>query len=125
MKLVDKLKQFFRVPRLTIVRTCLALMVAVCADGLQMLTGFLGWEGPDQVIDLAAMLINSRLLGFHILFLPTFVVELLPVLDDLPTWTACTIAVIFIRRREQRALPPTTLPLPSPPVPVPTLKDGP
>jgi hypothetical protein len=64
--------------------------------------------------------------GFHILLLPTFVVELIPVLDDLPTWTACTIAVLIIRRREQRALPPLppqSLP-PPPPLPPASTSEG-
>jgi hypothetical protein len=38
--------------------------------------------------------------------LPTFVVELVPVLEDLPTWTACVAAVIALRKREQNLPPP-------------------
>jgi len=118
VQLLNPLKRIFRVPRVTLARAGLALAIAVGADGLQMLTNIPGWEGPDQLIDVVAMILTSWLLGFHILLLPTFVVELIPVLDDLPTWTACTIAVLIIRRREQRALPP--LPpqsLPPPPLP--------
>ncbi len=88
----------------------LALAIAVAADGLQLLLGPLGWALVDQAIDLVAMILVSRVIGFHILLLPTFIVELVPVLDDLPTWTACVAAVIALRRREQRAAPP-----PSPP----------
>ena len=103
-------------PRVTLARACLALAIAIGADTLQMLTGVFGWEGPDQVIDVVAMILTSWLLGFHILLLPTFVVELLPVLDDLPTWTACTLAVLIIRRREQRVLLPPPIIPPPPPV---------
>jgi hypothetical protein len=46
--------------------------------------------------------IETWLLGFHLLFLPTFVLEILPVVDVIPTWTACVLAVIAIRRREKR-----------------------
>jgi len=48
------------------------------------------------------MVLTSWLIGFHWLLLPTFVLELVPVLEDLPTWTACTIAVIALRKRGQR-----------------------
>ena len=74
----------------------LALAVAVAADGLQLLLAAVGWFGADQAIDCVAMVLVSRIIGFHILLLPTFVVELVPLLDDLPTWTACTAAVIAL-----------------------------
>jgi len=51
------------------------------------------------------MILLSWVIGFHVLFLPTFVVELIPLVEDLPTWTACTAAVIALRRREKK-LPP-------------------
>ena len=37
------------------------------------------------------MILTSWVIGFHFLLLPTFVIELVPVLDDLPTWTACRL----------------------------------
>ncbi len=83
----------------------LALAIAVAADGLQLLLGPLGWAFIDQAIDFVAMILLSWVIGFHVLFLPTFVVELIPLLEDLPTWTACTAAVIALRRRENK-LPP-------------------
>jgi len=106
MKLPEKLKTALRVPKLTRTRIVIALAVAVLADGLQFLIGPLGWVFGDQIIDVIAMLLTSRLLGFHWLLLPTFVIELVPALDDLPTWTACVIAVIALRKREQRPAPP-------------------
>ncbi len=92
----------FCAPKLTWTRIILALAVAVFADGLQFCLGFIGWAFIDQAIDCVAMILVSWAIGFHILLLPTFVVELVPVLEDLPTWTACTIAVIALRKREQR-----------------------
>lgn len=83
----------------------LALGVAVIADGLQMLLGLLGWAGLDQGIDLITMILISWLLGFHVLLLPTFAAELIPFVDDLPTWTACAVAVIVLRKREPRRTP--------------------
>ncbi len=99
MKLPGKMNRLFRVPRLTRVRMVLALTTAVLADGLQLLLGFFGWAGADQAIDVAAMGLTSWLIGFHWLLLPTFVLELVPLVADLPTWTACTVAVIALRKR--------------------------
>src|SRR5579872_6451676 len=103
---LEKLNTLFRVPRLTMLRMVLAFAIAVAADGLQLLLGPFGWEGFDQAIDCIAMVLISRIIGFHILLLPTFVVELVPVIEDLPTWIACTVAVIVLRKREQRNPPP-------------------
>jgi hypothetical protein len=83
----------------------LALAVAMVADGLQLLLGPLGWVLVDQAIDAVAMGLTIGLLGFHVLLLPTFLVELVPVLDELPTWTACVAAVIALRKREQNSAP--------------------
>lgn len=97
-----KLQGLLRVPKLTLTRIGLALAVAVAADGLQFCTGPLGWAGIDEVIDVVTMVLTSWLIGFHILMLPTFVVEMVPLVDDLPTWTACVLAVSALRRREQK-----------------------
>jgi hypothetical protein len=107
MKLPDRLNRMFRTPKLTRTRIILTLALAVFADGLQLLLGALGWVFVDQTIDCVAMVLVSWVIGFHILLLPTFVIELVPVLEDLPTWTACTAAVIALRKREQRATPPS------------------
>ncbi len=104
MKPPEKLKRLLHVPRLTCRRIVLALAVAVFADGLQFLLTPLPFA--DQIIDVMAMLLTSRVIGFHWLLLPTFVVEFIPLVDGLPTWTACVIAVVALRKREQRALPP-------------------
>jgi hypothetical protein len=56
------------------------------------------------------MILLSWVIGFHVLFLPTFVVELIPLLEDLPTWTACTAAVIALRKRERKNNPPPAPP---------------
>lgn len=90
---------------LTRARMMLALAVAVVADGAQLLLGPLGWAFGDQIIDVVAMLLVSGLIGFHWLLLPSFVLELIPAVDELPTWTACVAAVIALRRRRERVLP--------------------
>jgi hypothetical protein len=105
MKAPEKLNRMFRAPKLTRTRIILALAVAVSADGLQFFLGPLGWAFVDQAIDAAALLLTAWAIGFHLLLLPTFVVEIIPVADMLPTWTACVIAVIALRKREQNAAP--------------------
>ena len=112
MKLLEKTNSILRTPSLTRTRILLALAVAAAADGLQFFTGPFGWVGFDQAIDVVAMLLTMWILGFHILLLPTFVVELIPVADMLPTWTGCAIAVIALRKREQNVPPPEPPPPP-------------
>jgi Mg2+/citrate symporter len=90
----------FSAPILTRQRVRLAYVIAVTADVAQLLLGPLGWAGADQVIDVAAMLALWRVIGFHPLLLPTFVLEALPVADVLPTWSGCVALVLAFRRRE-------------------------
>ena len=110
MKQPEKPDAAIRASKLTRTRIVLALAIAIFADGFQFLLGPTGWAFGDQIIDVAAMLLTSWLIGFHWLLLPTFVLELVPVVDELPTWTACIIAVIALRKREQRQAPPPTPP---------------
>ena len=110
MKFTEQLQTKLRAPKLTRTRIILALGVAVIADGLQFFFGPVGWAFPDQAIDLVAFVLTAWALGFHLLLLPTFIAELFPVVDLLPTWTACVIAVIALRKRERSAPPPPPLP---------------
>jgi hypothetical protein len=103
MKATEKLNRMFRAPKLTRTRMILALAVAVIADGLQFIFGPVPFV--DQAIDVLAFGLTAWAVGFHLLLLPTFIVELIPVADMLPTWTACVIAVIALRKREQNAAP--------------------
>jgi len=84
----------------------LAVAVAVGADGLQILLTPVAWTFAQSLVDVVAMVLTTCLLGFHPLLLPTFVIELVPLLDELPTWTACVAAVIALRRREKLLPPP-------------------
>lgn len=99
----------FRAKPLTGTRIGLALAIAAIADGLQfaatVVAGPLGWAFFVQAIDVVAMILTIGTLGFHPLLLPTFVVELIPFVDMLPTWTACVGAVILLRKRSQSAAP--------------------
>lgn len=80
------------------IRTAYALAVTV--DIAQFLLGPFGWAGADEVLDAAAMIAMTRLLGFHPLFLPTFILEFVPFTDMLPTWTGCVMLVVRSRRRQ-------------------------
>lgn len=51
------------------------------------------------------MALISSAIGFHMLLLPTFVIEFIPGPDMLPTWTACTAAVVMLRRKRERQAP--------------------
>ncbi len=77
------------------VRTARA--VAVAADLLQivLLPAFFpaAVSPAANVIDVVTALVLIRLLGWHWAFLPTFAVELLPLVDLVPTWTAAVFLV--------------------------------
>ena len=102
---------WLRAPLLTTARIWAALAVAATADGLQILLGPLGWAFFDEAIDVVTMVIETSLIGFHLLFLPTFVVEFIPMADMLPTWTGCVAAVVAMRKREQKAGTQTVKPI--------------
>jgi len=87
--------------------------VAVTTDVLQLLLGPFGWAFADELLDVAAMILTWRLIGFHPLLLPTVALEFLPVADMLPTWTGCVAIVVTIRKRQQTGVQP---PLPPGPV---------
>jgi hypothetical protein len=93
-------------PVLTRSRVWTAYGVGVATDALQFLMGPLGWAGADEVLDVIASVLVWRVLGFHPLLLPTFLIELLPITDMLPTWTGCVALVIALRRRQQIGAPP-------------------
>lgn len=84
----------------------LALALAALADALQILLLPVAWTGAQALVDVVAMILTTLLLGFHVLLLPTFVVEVVPVAGALPTWTACVAAVIGLRKRSQHRHPP-------------------
>jgi hypothetical protein len=90
-------------PVLTRNRVRLAYTIAVTADVLQILLGPLGWAFADEVLDVAAMILTWRVIGFHPLLLPTFVLEFLPVADLLPAWTVCVALVVALRKKQQAA----------------------
>ena len=83
-------------------RVRLAYAVAIAADVLQFVLGPFGWPVMDDALDVVAAAITWKLLGFHPLLLPTFVLEAVPIADLLPTWTACVAIVVAMRRRQMQ-----------------------
>lgn len=86
-------------PRMSRADVRLAYAVAVTIDAAQVLLGPFGWAGFDELLDVIATIVISRLIGFHPLLLPTFLLEFLPLTDMLPTWTGCTALVVRARKR--------------------------
>ena len=95
----------FQPPLLTRNRVRVAYGLALATDVLQLLLGPLGWAFADEILDVAAMILLWRVIGFHPLMLPTFALEFLPVTDLLPTWTGCVAVVVALRKRQQGDLP--------------------
>src|SRR5438552_11275360 len=99
------MSNLLQVPVLTRERVRFAYAVAVTTDALQLLLGPVGWAFADELLDVIAMILTWRLIGFHPLLLPSFVLELLPVADMLPTWTGCVAIVVAVRKRQQASMP--------------------
>ena len=93
-------------PMLTRTRVTLAYVCAIAVDAVQFFLGPFGLTLVDEVLDVAAAVVMTHLIGFHPLLLPTIVLEFIPIADLLPTWTACVAIVVALRRREQAAMPP-------------------
>jgi hypothetical protein len=85
--------------RMTPARVRAARWIAIAADFLQIAVFpvFLpGVASPwDDALDAATALALVVLVGWHWAFLPSFIAELVPGLDLVPTWTA---AVFFVTR---------------------------
>jgi hypothetical protein len=105
----------FRSRPLTGTRIGLAVVVALLIDAVQLGLGPLGWTFVDEGLDIIGVIVISLLIGFHPLLLPTFVVELFPVVDMLPTWTGCVGAVILLRKRSPTNVPSPVASTASPP----------
>ena len=80
-----------------------AYAVAVCADLLQICLFPIFSEGAaspfDDFLDGAVCITLTLLVGWHIAFLPSFMVKLIPLGDFAPTWTIA----LLIATRHRRA----------------------
>jgi len=117
MNWITKLNRLFAPTQLSQARIVIAIAVAASADLLQVVLLPVAWTFTQQAIDVVAMGLTMGLLGFHLLLLPTFIVEFIPVVDMLPTWTGCVVAVIALRKRGEREVPSSAAPSSPPPPP--------
>ena len=87
-------------------RVWLARGIAIAADFLQIVAFpfFLpGAASPwSDALDLAVAAAMIWLVGWHWAFLPSFIAEIVPGLDLVPTWTA---AAFFVTRGKGRVAP--------------------
>ena len=96
---MTRLLKLLEPPVLTRQRVWFAYAIAMGTDLIQLLLGPFGWFAADEVLDVVAMLAVSRAIGFHVVLLPTFALEFLPLTDMLPTWTGAVALVVALRRR--------------------------
>jgi hypothetical protein len=93
-----------------------ARTIAVMADAVQVGLLPLFLEGAlstvNDVLDVAVAGILTALVGWHWAFVPSFVAELVPVLNLVPSWTA---AVFIATRNSSAAVSAPEPPLPLPP----------
>jgi len=84
-------------------RRRIALAIAIAADAAQIAilpVFFAGLASPiDDVVDVIVGILMVVLLGWHLAFLPSFIVELLPGVDLFPTWTIAVLVATRARRR--------------------------
>src|SRR5262245_25588656 len=81
-----------------------AYAIAIATDVVQFALGPFGWTFADEILDVIALIATTRLLGFHPLLLPTFIIEVVPVLDVLPTWTGCVALVVALRKKQSSSM---------------------
>lgn len=78
----------------------IARCIAVAVDIVQIAVApavMEGFASPlDIILDVATAVIMIALLGWHVAFVPTFIVKALPFADLAPTWT---IAVLIVTRK--------------------------
>jgi len=82
-------------PLLTARRVWIARALALLVDLVQWVLLPASLTPFNSAIDVATGLAMVALVGWHWAFLPTFVAELVPVVDLVPTWT---LAVTFATR---------------------------
>jgi hypothetical protein len=96
-------------PELTRKRILIAYVVAIIADLIEFPISALELTAIGApvamflsfILDVFVFGIMAFLLGFHWLFLPSFLVEVVPGLDMIPTWVGCVFFVVRQRKKEQ------------------------
>jgi hypothetical protein len=90
--------------------------LALCVDLAQWALLPAALTPLNNAVDVATGLALVALVGWHWAFLPTFLAELLPFVDLVPTWT---LAVVIATRGRIAAPPPEVVVSPPPPPPPP------
>jgi hypothetical protein len=97
---------------LTRTRVWIARGIAIAADVVQIALAPAvaeGFASPlDAGLDAAVCIVLTLLVGWHIAFLPSFLIKALPFADLAPTWT---IAVLLATRGRTPTEAPPALPL--------------
>ena len=78
LSLFDKLNRRMTSPKLTRGRMAAAMTIAFVADLLQIVLLPVAWTFVQSGIDVVAMLLVMGAIGFHLLLLPTFLIEFMP-----------------------------------------------
>jgi hypothetical protein len=100
-------------PLLTPRRILAARVLAIVVDLLQFALLPAALTPLNSVIDTATALAMVALVGWHWAFLPTFLTELVPFVDLVPTWTIA----VFLATRGQDVAPVVSNTAPTDPGP--------
>jgi hypothetical protein len=83
----------------------MSLVVAICADLVQIVFPMFFGEGflspLNDVLDVVVCVVLTLLIGWHIAFLPSFLLEVVPIANLAPTWTIAVL--IALRARKESA----------------------
>jgi hypothetical protein len=84
-----------------------ARLIAVIADILQIILFPMfsqGFFSPlDDVLDFIVAILMYWLVGFHIVFVPSLIIKLLPIADEAPTWTIAVLIATHGRKTLNKA----------------------
>jgi hypothetical protein len=100
-------------------RVWIARGLAVLVDLIQVALPPAEFPPFNDVIDVATAIAMTALVGWHWAFLPTFLAELVPFVDLVPTWT---LAAVLATRGAPA--PPVVVVEPPRPEPPPALPPG-
>ena len=85
-----------------------ALLMALAADALQIvLFPLFAWGGADPLddgLDIFLAFVLFRTFGWDLAILPTALIEVMPLVDEIPTWTLTTLYLIRKDNARQAAI---------------------
>jgi hypothetical protein len=87
-----------------------AFVIAACADFIEIVCAAIFSEGIaspfNDVMDVIVCFILTVMLGWHIAFIPSFLIKLIPVGDLAPTWTIAVLIATRAGRIAEDEAPP-------------------